>query len=392
MDGAAPHVSLPTSIYVHIPFCERKCFYCDFNSGPHPKAERERYVEALIREIEATPYAGCGVETVFFGGGTPSVLPATALARILEALRIQFRFVDLPEITVECNPGTLASERLAGETTDAFLGTLRSAGVNRLSFGVQSFNAALLQRLGRIHSPEQAERSVRLAQDAGFTNINVDLMFALPGQTMELWDDTLDRALELNVPHISAYSLIVEPDTPFAAWDAEGRLPRPDEDLEAAMYQRVMERLSAAGFLQYEVSAFARAGSRCRHNQVYWRNAEYIGFGNGAASYIGGERSSREPNLERYMTLAHAREDTTADRERLDRDGQMAETMMMALRQTDGVSRAAFHRRFGEDPADCYRDTVARFEDAGLVRVTPHAIALTRHGLFLANEVWEAFL
>jgi len=382
----------PVALYVHIPFCERKCHYCDFNSGAYPRATRVRYVDALVREILDTPLAGRPAGSVFFGGGTPSVLPASDIARILAALRARFALDGNAEVTVECNPGTIASERLAGETTGSFLTALRDAGVNRLSFGVQSFDAALLKRLGRIHSPEQAEQSVRMARAAGFESINVDLMFALPGQTMDHWRATLDHALALDVPHISAYSLIVEPETAFAMWDAEGRLPRPSEDEEAAMYRASMRCLEAAGFEQYEVSAFARPGFRSRHNQTYWRNEEYVGFGVGATSYVAGERFSREPGIGRYMSLAESGADTVRDREHLDVDGQMAETMMMGLRMADGVDRAAFARRFGRDPLDRYGETIARFEGAGLVRVTPRAVALTRHGFFLANEVWEAFV
>jgi oxygen-independent coproporphyrinogen-3 oxidase len=281
---------------------------------------------------------------------------------------------------------------MAGESTEAFLGGLRAAGVSRLSFGVQSFDESLLKRLGRIHSPDQAELSVRLAQAAGFDSINVDLMFALPGQTMAHWDATLDRALGLGVPHISAYSLIVEPDTPFAMWDARGRLPRPSEDEEAAMYERVMDRLAAAGLEQYEVSAFARAGFRSEHNLVYWRNEHYVGFGNGATSYLAAARFSREPDLDRYMALAETGCDTVADREYRDLPGEMAETMMMGLRLTDGVDRAAFARRFGRDPLDVYPGPISRFESAGLLRVAESSVALTRRGFFLANEVWEAFV
>jgi oxygen-independent coproporphyrinogen-3 oxidase len=281
---------------------------------------------------------------------------------------------------------------MAGETTDEFLHTLRAAGVNRLSFGVQSFDTDLLKRLGRIHSPEEAERSVRLAQNAGFKSINVDLMFALPGQTTRQWRATLDRALALGVPHISAYSLIVEPETRFAMWDAAGRLPRPSEEVEAAMYETVISRLADAGYEQYEVSAFARPGYRSVHNQVYWRNEEYVGFGNGATSYIDGERFSREPRLERYIAAAENNEETTTERERLDREGQMAETMMMGLRLADGVERTAFRNRFHCDPVDHYRETIARFQSAGLLEVTPASVALTHRGFFLANEVWEAFV
>jgi oxygen-independent coproporphyrinogen-3 oxidase len=391
-NSATASASGAAALYVHIPFCERKCHYCDFNSGAHPTVARERYVDALIREIHATPFAGRAARSVFLGGGTPSVLPAASIARILNALRARFAFPSETEITVECNPGTVASERMAGETTEEFLGALRAAGVSRLSFGVQSFDSGLLKRLGRIHSPEQAERSVRLAQAAGFESINVDLMFALPGQTMAHWDATLDHALALGVPHISAYSLIVEPDTPFAMWDAGGRLPRPSEEEEAEMYTRVIERLAAGGFERYEVSAFARPGFRSTHNLVYWRNEEYIGFGNGATSYVSGERFSREPDLDAYMTLAESDAETVSDREHQDRDGEMNETMMMGLRLADGVNRAEFARRFGQDPLDRYAAAVARFEAAGLLNVTPCAIALSPRGFFLANEVWEAFV
>ncbi len=382
----------PVALYVHIPFCERKCHYCDFNSGVSKASERERYVAALRREIRRTPYAGRPARSVFFGGGTPSVLPATAIASILDDLRDRFPFDDGLEVTVECNPGTLASERMAGESTVGFLQGLRSAGVSRLSFGVQAFDAGLLARLGRIHSPEEAEDSVRMAQAAGFESINVDLMFALPGQSLEQWNATLDRALALNVPHISAYSLIVEPDTSFAMWNAAGSLPRPSEDDEVEMYEAVIRRLRAEGFEQYEVSAFARPGYRCEHNLVYWRNEEYVGFGNGATSYIGGERFSREPRLEEFMALAENDEGTTTERERLDPEGQMAETMMMGLRLVDGLDRQSFANRFGADPALHFRDTIARFEPAGMLRVTPTSVALTHRGFFMANEVWEAFV
>ena len=384
--------SVPVALYVHIPFCERKCHYCDFNSGVSKAAERQRYAEALRREIRRTPYAGRPARSVFFGGGTPSVLPATAIAGILDDLRDVFAFRDGLEVTVECNPGTLASERMAGETTAGFLHGLRSAGVSRLSFGVQAFDAELLNRLGRIHSPEEAEESVRLAQSAGFESINVDLMFSLPGQSLEQWNATLDRALALNVPHLSAYSLIVEQDTPFAMWDAAGKLPRPTEDDEVEMYETVIRRLRNEGYEQYEVSAFARPGYRCEHNLVYWRNEEYVGFGNGATSYISGERFSREPRLEEFMALAEDDEGTTTERERLEPEGQMAETMMMGLRLADGVDRESFTRRFGFDPVEHYRDTIVRFETAGLVRVTPASVALTHRGFFMANEVWEAFV
>lgn len=380
------------AVYIHIPFCERKCHYCDFNSGVHGPEIRERYVRALIREIESYAPAGRIVCSVFVGGGTPSVLPASSLLHILNAVRGMFEFAPDPEITVECNPGTVASERMAGETTESFLRGLRDAGVNRLSFGVQALDNSLLERLGRIHSPEQALQSISSAQAVGFENINVDLMFALPGQTSRMWDSTLSRVIATGVPHVSAYSLIVEPETPFAQWDAMGNLARPGNDEEATMYESAINTLQAAGYDHYEVSAFAKPGCRSAHNTVYWRNQEYIGFGNGAASYVAGNRFTREPNLERYVHLAENGDDTTAASEHLDERGAMGETMMMGLRLLDGVARADFAARFGCDPVSAFEGEIAGLVKAGLLTVTLKSVRLTRRGLFLANEVWEEFV
>lgn len=385
-------VERPLAVYVHIPFCERKCDYCDFNSGVQPAPVRSRYVDALINEIVRSPISDRPVSSVFFGGGTPSVLPAARIVAILDALRSVFCIQPDAEITVECNPGTLASERLAGETTESFLSSLFAAGVNRLSFGVQSLDPSLLRVLGRIHSPEQALASIHAAQHSGFANINVDLMFALPGQSSAQWEDSLAGVIATGVPHISAYSLIVEPETPFHQLDAEGRLPRPGEDAEADMYETAIATLKSAGFEHYEVSAFAKPGHRCRHNLIYWHNGEYIGFGNGATSYVRGDRFKREPALETYMRLAETGKETIVEREALDRRGAMGETMMMGLRLLDGVDRGGFAARFGRDPVEEFASDVARLEAGGLLCVTDKAVALTHRGLFLANDVWEAFV
>lgn len=379
------------AVYVHVPFCERKCLYCDFNSGVYGPETRTRYVEALLAEIRATPCRGTAA-SVFIGGGTPSVLPASSIARILDAVRDRFDVTADAEITVECNPGTVASERMAGETTASFLGGLRNAGVNRLSFGVQSFDADVLRRLGRIHNPEQAVASVVAAREAGFDNINLDLMFALPGQTAAIWAETLRRALALETAHLSCYSLIVEPETPFHAWDAAGQLARPDNDEEAAMYETCIETLVSAGYEHYEVSSFARTGRRCRHNQVYWRNEEYVGFGVGAASYVDGVRFTRKPTVEDYLRSALTGADTVSEREVLDVRGSMGETMMLGLRLMEGVSRKRFAARFGRDPVDVWPAAISRLESQGLLAVTPERIALTRRGLLVANDVWEAFV
>lgn len=379
------------AVYVHIPFCERKCLYCDFNSGVYGPDTRSRYVEGLLADIRATPVRGTAT-SVFIGGGTPSVLPAASLARILDAVRDRFEVSADAEITVECNPGTVASERMAGETTASFLHGLRDAGVNRLSIGVQSFDPGVLRRLGRIHGPEQAAATVLAAREADFDNINLDLMFALPGQTQATWSGTLQTALAMDVPHLSCYSLIVEPGTPFHAWDAGGLLVRPDNDEEAVMYETCIRTLETAGYEHYEVSSFARRGRRCRHNQVYWRNEEYVGFGAGAASYVDGVRYTRKPALDDYLRSALAGADTVSEREALDVRGRMGETMMLGLRLMEGVSRADFAARFGADPFDVWPAGISRLESRGLLAVTPERIALTRRGLLVANDVWEEFV
>ena len=267
----------PLSLYIHIPFCKSKCAYCDFASFPGREAMWEAYFAALCGEIRAAGDDIHRVETVFFGGGTPSLVPETYIAGALAAAREAFPFAPGAEVSLEANPGTLTMEKSRA---------YREMGVNRLSIGVQSFDARLLKDIGRIHAPGEAVEAVRMAKAAGFANIGIDLMYGLPGQTMGAWEATLETALSLPLAHISAYALIVEEGTPMAARGDE----LPDEEDVLSMQRLCTRALAAAGFARYEISNYARRGFACRHNLVYWRRGEYLGFGCAAHSFFGGER------------------------------------------------------------------------------------------------------
>src|SRR5439155_11588511 len=278
------------SLYLHIPFCHTRCHYCDFNTYAGILPLREPYVRALIAEIELAGRLAQFADgtrrrsrTLFFGGGTPSLLTVEQITRLLAACHEAFAVDEQAEISLEANPGTLSFEQLSG---------LRTAGINRLSIGSQSFDAALLTTLGRIHTPQEIVQALCNARAAGFTSINLDLMFGLPGQTMRHWQTTLDQALTLHPEHFSLYSLIIEEGTPFHTWSNEGRIIPGDEDLCADMYEYADERLQAEGYENYEISNWALAGYQSRHNLTYWQNLPYIGMGAGAHSYFGNRRCS----------------------------------------------------------------------------------------------------
>ncbi|HEY3363673.1 MAG TPA: radical SAM family heme chaperone HemW [Symbiobacteriaceae bacterium] len=416
---------MPISLYVHIPYCAQKCGYCDFNSyaGSGP-ADHSGYVAALLAETafwaRRPELAGETMPTVFIGGGTPTLLDGDLLAALIVALRQTLPVAPDAEITLEANPGTLD---VAGEK----LRLARLAGANRISFGVQAFQPHLLERLGRIHSPEQAEAAVAAARAAGFTNINLDLMYGLPGQTPADFRETLARALALKPTHISAYSLIVEEGTPFFADHAAGRLALPPEEAEEEMFREGQAALVAAGFAQYEVANFARPGYRCRHNQVYWRNEPYLGLGCGAHSFLdlkaplagagaprprlsasrvqGGAAVATAPgepgrryrfwNLKTpaaYREALGRGEPAVEAGEIIDTAGEMAETMMMGLRLLDGVSGERFARRFGRTLDAVYGPVLGRLEGLGLLEQRDGHVRLTDRGLRLGNQVWQEFL
>ena len=318
----------PAGIYIHIPFCVKKCNYCDFLSWQAGEKEREEYVGDLVREIGLSdrwfPEID-QVDSVFIGGGTPSILSAGQLHRICEALDRRFSIQENCEFTMECNPGTANSHTFAA---------CLNMGINRLSFGVQSSEEAELRLLGRVHSYAEAERSFQEAREAGFQNINIDLMSGIPGQTIESYGRTLDRILHLEPEHISAYSLIIEEGTPF--YDRYREEPPVDEETDRQMYMATGVRLSEYGYERYEISNYAKTGFACRHNLKYWSGGEYIGFGVGASSRMGNTRYRNEENPAEY-TKRIRQERRTADAEEiLDRDAQMSEFFFSRTPQNEG--------------------------------------------------------
>ncbi|MBI3947731.1 MAG: radical SAM family heme chaperone HemW [Armatimonadetes bacterium] len=377
-------------LYIHVPFCLRKCHYCDFYSLPAGPAPEHAYafVAAVEREMAsaAARHAALGplsAATLFLGGGTPSLLTPAQLGRLLAAARTHFLLAPDAEITIEANPGTLDAEKARA---------VRDLGVNRVSVGVQSFDDPLLRRLGRAHAAARGIEAIGHLRAAGLENISLDLMFALPGQSLASWRETLRRAIALAPEHVSAYGLTVEPGTPFADWERQGRLSRPDEELEAAMLEEGIAILTAAGYEHYEISNFARPGRQCAHNRTYWRNEPYLGFGPSAASYSGGARSVNVRSLSRYLAAIAAGESPVETVEAATRELEMGETMMVGLRLLEGVTQARFRERFGVPLQEAYADPIRRLTAAGLVTCDEHRLALTRRGLLLASNVMAEFL
>ncbi len=388
------------SIYIHIPFCIRKCLYCDFLSAPSTPDCIEQYVCALESEIRFSPDLNgltaaeipddpeIQVDTVFLGGGTPSLLTPDQLERILTAVRESYRVQDGAEISMEVNPGTADLERLQA---------YRGAGINRLSIGVQSVDDAELALLGRIHRAGQAEKIFREARRAGFDNINIDLMSALPGQTTDRWEQNLRIVCAWGPEHISAYSLIIEEGTPFAEMDL---LPLPSEEEDRLMYHRTQTVLAEYGYQRYEISNYARPGRACRHNCGYWTGHEYLGLGLGASSLIGDRRfkvTASMPEYLRRIRLADSGEIKDPahyyeEIQQLTLRDRMEEFMFLGLRMTEGVSEAEFRRRFGNPVDAVYGPLLARHTDGGLLERTGDRIRLTEKGLDLANYVMSDFI
>ena len=384
------------SLYVHIPFCLRKCRYCDFLSAPQTDIDRERYVKALIREIKTQKDcpAGRPVDTVFFGGGTPSVLSADQIGRIIDALREVFLILPDAEVSLETNPGTADFEKLSA---------FKEAGINRLSMGVQSMHDEELHLLGRIHTAEQALEAFKTARAAGFDNINIDLMSALPGQTFDSWADSLRQAVEWRPEHISAYSLIIEPGTPFSAlYDAGELPPLPDEETDRKMYHYTREYLAQHGYGRYEISNYALKGRECRHNSGYWTGHPYLGFGIGAASYVNGARFSNIPDFETYIVemekagipaeIVQVYEKVRTEIHSLTEQEKMEEFMFLGLRMTAGVKTSDFASRFGKSLDEVYGDVIRRHLAQGLLQRTPEGFCLTERGTDVSNYVMADYL
>jgi oxygen-independent coproporphyrinogen-3 oxidase len=378
------------SLYLHIPFCHTRCYYCDFNTYAGILPMRAAYVRALLAEIQLAGQRAQHEDgsrrrsrTIFFGGGTPSLLSVEQMKSLLDACFSAFAVDSDAEITMEANPGTLTREQSIG---------LRAAGVNRLSMGAQSFDADLLKTLGRIHTPEEIVQAVQYAREAGFTSINVDFMFGLPGQTMEHWRETLDQALKLRPEHLSLYSLIVEEGTPFHSWAQEGRIIPGDEDLCADMYEYADQRLREAGYINYEISNWALPGHHSRHNLTYWQNLPYIGMGAGAYSSFDGRRFSDEREPAAYIKQLKAKHIPEAESEVVDREQAMSETAFLSLRTAMGLHLPTFEQRFGEPFAQFVGDRLRVVEEAGLLEYEENWLRLSTRGRLLGNEVFMRLL
>lgn len=399
----------PLGLYIHIPFCARKCPYCDFNTYAGLEGLHEAFVVALCREIGlgAALHGGRPVDSVFVGGGTPTVLSGTQLARILGALRSGFRLLPGCEITVEANPGTTDQDRFA---------QLADLGVNRLSLGAQSFQEEELRFLGRIHGVAELAAAVDAARAAGLQRINLDLIFGLPGQERAAWHRSLAAALALEPDHLSLYSLIVEPETPLAQWVASGRVAAPDDDAAADLYLDAQERLAAAGFLQYEISNWTRHGASdapvgawssppgaSRHNLRYWRNEDYLGFGPGAHGCLHrpagpgvGHQARRWWNLKsvpEYIRRLGAGDPVEDASETLEGPQAMGESMMLGLRLIrEGLSWSAFQALHGVDAREAYAAVLRELDGWGMVEQSASALRLSAKGIPLGNQVFSRFL
>lgn len=371
-------------LYLHMPFCVRKCAYCDFLSFPTDQETQNLYTRRLREDIDAMgkKYGDIPVDTIFIGGGTPSVPDSALIVGIMEHVRKAFHVAEGAEISMEANPGTVTREKL----TD-----YRRAGINRLSFGLQSANDRELKLLGRIHTWAEFLESFHLARECGFTNINIDLMSALPGQTRESWKDTLKRVTDLNPEHISAYSLIIEDGTPFGEkyGSEEGRKLLPDEDSEREMYHETKRFLKSCGYERYEISNYAKPGRECRHNIGYWTGVPYLGMGLGASSYMDGCRFAVNSDMKQYL---EEKPGMFTDVEKLTKKDMEEEFFYVGLRMTAGVSLPEFERRFGVSAKDVYPGLMEMFVEEKAAVFQGDRFVLTDYGLDVSNYIMAQFL
>ncbi|MHB1457285.1 MAG: radical SAM family heme chaperone HemW [Armatimonadota bacterium] len=373
----------PQSAYIHIPFCARKCLYCDFTSYPGMESSFAHYVDALRCEIRrsADRYTDSCISTIYLGGGTPVILPPEALSQILDEIRDSSTVDADAEITIETNPGMSVDYPY-----------LRDAGSNRLSMGVQSFHNDELRLLGRIHSSEDAVSAFQTARNAGFQNISIDLMYGIPGQTMASWMETLHRAVDLASEHISLYSLTIEEGTPFHRMMEQGDLHLPGDDIETDMYEAAIRKLTECGYEQYEISSFAKPGFRCRHNITYWWNEPYFGFGAGASSYLRGVRASNTVMVDDYISRVRYGESPIDASEALSERESMGETIFLGLRMCDGVDTSAFERRYGMSIHEAFGEQIEMLSTKGMLIEADGFLRLPRRGLLFSNDVFAEFV
>ena len=383
-------------LYVHIPFCVRKCAYCDFLSAPADTQERTLYIDALTEEIRArkNDFNAYRVSTIFLGGGTPSILEGDDSARIFRALQENFDISDDAEITMEVNPGTVTEEKAA---------SWRKSGVNRLSIGLQSADDRELKMLGRIHTYREFLDTWKIVREAGFENVNVDLISAIPGQNLRSWSETLRKVADLGPEHISAYSLIIEEGTPFYERYGDGSgedenkgnhlPPLPDEDTEREIYKATEKILAEYGYHRYEISNYSKTGYECRHNLGYWERKEYLGLGLGASSLISECRFHNTADMERYLRFyENAGTGICEDIEHLSAEDQMEEFMFLGLRKTVGISVDDFRKAFGKEIREVYGEQMRKLEEQRLIEYSGNRVRLTERGTDISNYVFSEFM
>ena len=372
-------------LYIHIPFCRQKCLYCDFPSWAGKEGQMQGYVDALTKEIRkrGTEYTDQQVVSVFFGGGTPTTLTIPMLEQLMQAVFESWDIAEDAEITTEANPGTLDVEMAAA---------LRKMGFNRLSMGVQAWQNRLLKELGRIHTIESFQENYQAVREAGFENVNTDLMFALPNQTMADWQETVKNIVAMNPEHISAYSLIIEEGTPFYDRYEKGELKPAEEELDREMYHWAVDYLAEHGYEQYEISNFAKKCRQSRHNRIYWQAEEYLGMGLGSHSYMNGERFHNIYDLQEYIRADGDVSLLKEDIERITEEDALAEFMFLGLRLAEGVSFAGFEERFGQGMKNIYGSQIEELVKDELLQEDEIGIRLTARGVDISNFVFEKFL
>ena len=374
-----------TAAYLHIPFCDHICFYCDFNKVFLEGQPVDDYIDMVIQEmaIMKERHPNEKVETFYIGGGTPTTLTAGQMEKLLLGVQTYFPMEKGTEFTVESNPESISFDKFK---------VMKEYGVNRISMGVQSFNDAILKKIGRIHTSDQVYDCVKLAQKVGFDNMSIDLIFRLPTQTLADFSETLERALELDLPHYSVYALILENKTIFYNLMRQGKLPLPSEDEEADMYELVMDRMAKAGREQYEISNYAKPGFQSQHNLAYWRNENYFGFGAGAHGYIDGIRYNNNGPIQHYLEPLQKKQSPILYQKELTRMNVIEEELMLGLRTMKGVSRSNFHQKFNEPVEKYYADEIANLVSRNLLVLEDDCLRLTQKGKFLGNEVFQKFL
>ncbi len=376
---------MPDSIalYVHIPFCRRKCNYCSFVSFPGIESKIPGYLTALERELAQRAH-GEAVSSIYFGGGTPSLLTISQINSLLSYIRSLFAVADGAEISMEVNPATVNAN---------YLRSLRESGVNRLSLGIQSFDDAELEMMGRLHTTAEASEAVLLTRQAGFGNINLDLIYGLPGQTLPGWQTTLGKALAFAPEHLSLYGLSLDPESPMAKSIAAGKLPPVDPDLGAAQYELAEEVLARQGYGHYEISNWAKQGFACRHNLVYWHNQPYLGFGVAAHSYLAGHRMANTSDMDTYLSAFNVSGGNQVDMdESINPELELAETMILGLRLGEGININEVKKRHGVDVLGYYSRQISDMCALELLEQSGDSICLTPRGRLLSNEVFWRFL